>query len=90
VGLATVPSPLAEYKRVVAQLAGANIIPAATAKRPSKDLTTMLLLAGGLGAGATATALGVILAAWMQREPGPTIVVIAAAMFVATTSRRPT
>jgi len=64
------------------------IIPAATAKRLSNDLTTMLLLGGGLGAGATA--LGVILAAWMQREPGPIIVVIAAAMFVATTLRRPT
>ncbi|HEY6357392.1 MAG TPA: metal ABC transporter permease [Vicinamibacterales bacterium] len=63
------------------------IIPAATAKRLSRNLTTMLVLAGALGAGATA--LGLILSGWMHREPGPTIVVISAAIFVATTIRRP-
>jgi ABC-type Mn2+/Zn2+ transport system permease subunit len=63
------------------------IIPAATAKRLSRNLTTMLVLAGALAAGATA--VGMILSGWMHREPGPIIVVISAAVFVATTIRRP-
>jgi ABC-type Mn2+/Zn2+ transport system permease subunit len=63
------------------------IIPAATAKRLSSNLTTMLVTACGLAAGATA--LGMILSGWMHREPGPIIVVISAVVFVATTLRRP-
>jgi ABC-type Mn2+/Zn2+ transport system permease subunit len=63
------------------------IIPAATAKGLSRSLTTMLLLAAGLGAGATV--LGVVIAASLHREPGPVIVVISASMFLLTTIRRP-
>jgi ABC-type Mn2+/Zn2+ transport system permease subunit len=61
------------------------IIPAATAKRFSKDLTTMLVLAAALGAGATI--LGSIVALWLHRDPGPIIVAIAALGFLATTFR---
>jgi ABC-type Mn2+/Zn2+ transport system permease subunit len=61
------------------------IIPAATAKRFSKDLTTMLVLAAALGAGATI--LGSLVALWLRRDPGPIIVAIAAAGFLSTTFR---
>jgi ABC-type Mn2+/Zn2+ transport system permease subunit len=63
------------------------IIPAATARRLSSNLTSMLALAAGLGAGTTIG--GVLLAASLQRPSGPIIVVIAAALFTITLARRP-
>jgi zinc transport system permease protein len=63
------------------------IIPAATAKRLSRSLTTMLVTAAGIGA--TATATGVMLSTWLHREPGPIIVLLSAATFLVTTIRRP-
>jgi ABC-type Mn2+/Zn2+ transport system permease subunit len=64
------------------------IIPAATAKRLSRNLTMLLTLAASLGAGATG--LGMVLSSWLHREPGPIIVIISTVMFVSTVVRRPT
>ena len=63
------------------------IIPAATAKRLSGNLTRMLCLAAGVGAGTTL--VGAVAALWLHREPGPIIVTVAAAAFLLTTLRRP-
>jgi ABC-type Mn2+/Zn2+ transport system permease subunit len=62
------------------------IIPAATAKRLSRNLTEMLILASVIAAGVTV--LGTTGALWLHRDPGPIIVAIAAAGFVLTTIKR--
>lgn len=56
------------------------IIPAATAKRLTRDLTGMLMLAVALAI--VATVSGILLAAWLQRESGPLIVMAAASGFL--------
>jgi len=63
------------------------IIPAATAKRVATDLRSMLTVA--VAVAVTATALGPALAVWLQRETGPLIVTVAAAMFLISLLRRP-
>jgi ABC-type Mn2+/Zn2+ transport system permease subunit len=63
------------------------IIPAATAKRLARNLSTMLWLAIALSV--TATLIGAALATWLHRETGPLIVTVAAAMFVLSLVRRP-
>ena len=62
------------------------IIPAATAKRLSANLTQMLVIAAALAASATVG--GSYLAAWLHRETGPIIVTLAAAGFLLTLVRR--
>jgi ABC-type Mn2+/Zn2+ transport system permease subunit len=62
------------------------IIPAATAKRLSRNLTEMLVLAAILAAAATEG--GSLLAAWLHRETGPVIVTLAALGFLLTLVRR--
>jgi ABC-type Mn2+/Zn2+ transport system permease subunit len=62
------------------------IIPAATAKRLSRNLTEMLVIAAALAVGATVG--GSLLAAWLHRETGPVIVTLAAAGFLLTLFRR--
>jgi ABC-type Mn2+/Zn2+ transport system permease subunit len=56
------------------------IIPAATARRLSSNLTQMLTLAALIGAAVTAA--GASAALWLHREPGPLIVTIGAAVFL--------
>jgi ABC-type Mn2+/Zn2+ transport system permease subunit len=56
------------------------IIPAATAKRISRNLNEMLIAAAVLAVIATVT--GTWLASWLHRETGPLIVTVAAAGFV--------
>jgi ABC-type Mn2+/Zn2+ transport system permease subunit len=56
------------------------IIPAATAKRLSRNLTEMLVLAAVIAF--VVTEAGTLVAAWMHRETGPVIVIIAALVFV--------
>ncbi len=63
------------------------IIPAATAKRLSSNLTQMLTQAAVIGA--VVTALGAGLGVWLHREPGPIIVTIGAGGFVLSLFRRP-
>jgi zinc transport system permease protein len=63
------------------------IIPAATAKRLSHNLTQMLTMSVALAV--LATVLGSYLAAWLHRETGPIIVTLAAAGFLMTLVRRP-
>jgi ABC-type Mn2+/Zn2+ transport system permease subunit len=58
------------------------IIPAATAKRVSRNLNQMLALSALLAV--TATLAGEALGWWLQREPGPLIVTVAAASFLLT------
>jgi ABC-type Mn2+/Zn2+ transport system permease subunit len=62
------------------------IIPAATAKRLSTNLTQMLTIAAALAV--VATVAGAYAASWLHRETGPIIVTIAAAIFLVTLSRR--
>lgn len=62
------------------------IIPAATAKRLSTNLTQMLTLASSLAV--LATVAGSYLASWLHRETGPIIVTIAAAGFLVALVRR--
>jgi zinc transport system permease protein len=56
------------------------IIPAATAKLLSRDLTTMLAIA--VGAAVSVTVLGSLVAVWMARPTGPVIVTLAAFVFL--------
>lgn len=63
------------------------IIPAATAKRLSANLTQMLTIAAVMGAVATAAGAG--LGLWLHREPGPIIVTIGASGFLLSMLRRP-
>jgi ABC-type Mn2+/Zn2+ transport system permease subunit len=63
------------------------IIPAATAKRASRDLNGMLCMA--VAVAVVATVAGTSLAAWLHRETGPLIVMVAAAAFFASLLRRP-
>ena len=62
------------------------IIPAATAKRLSTNLTQMLVIAAA--AAVVATVAGAFAADWLQRETGPIIVTIAAGMFLVTLVRK--
>jgi ABC-type Mn2+/Zn2+ transport system permease subunit len=55
------------------------IIPAATAKRLSRNLTTMLTLAALFGA--STTIVGVVIANALHREAGPIIVIVSGALF---------
>jgi ABC-type Mn2+/Zn2+ transport system permease subunit len=64
------------------------IIPAATARRLARNLTSMLLTA--VGVSITATVAGTGLAAALQRETGPLIVIVAAIEFsISLLVRRP-
>jgi ABC-type Mn2+/Zn2+ transport system permease subunit len=62
------------------------IIPAATAKRLSRNLNQMLMLSAGLAA--LATIGGSLLGSWLHRETGPLIVSIAATCFLLTFVKR--
>lgn len=62
------------------------IIPAATAKRLSRNLTEMLTIASVAAVGATVA--GSAVASWLHRETGPMIVVASAALFLLTLFRR--
>jgi zinc transport system permease protein len=62
------------------------IIPAATARRVAGSLRGMLV--GAVGVAVVATAAGTALAAWLHRETGPLIVLVAAACFSASLFRR--
>ena len=62
------------------------IIPAATAKRLSTNLTQMLVIAAA--AAVVATVAGAFAADWLHRETGPIIVTIAAGMFLVTLVKR--
>jgi ABC-type Mn2+/Zn2+ transport system permease subunit len=63
------------------------IIPAATAKRLARNLTSMLWIAIVLSV--IATLLGAGLATWLHRETGPLIVTVAAALFLVSLVRKP-
>jgi ABC-type Mn2+/Zn2+ transport system permease subunit len=63
------------------------IIPAATAKRLSGNLTQMLGISVALAV--LTTVGGTTLASWLGREPGPVIVTLAAVVFVISLARRP-
>ncbi|HUL71628.1 MAG TPA: metal ABC transporter permease [Vicinamibacterales bacterium] len=56
------------------------IIPAATAKRLSRNLTEMLVLASAIAF--VVTEAGSLVATWLHRETGPVIVILAAGVFV--------
>ena len=62
------------------------IIPAATAKRLSKNLTQMLLVAAVLAI--AVTLVGSYVAMWLHRETGSLIVTLAALLFLVTLLRR--
>lgn len=64
------------------------IIPAATAKRLSRNLSGMLQLAVGFSV--FATLAGTVIAARLHKETGPLIVTVAAAAFLVSLLRRPT
>jgi ABC-type Mn2+/Zn2+ transport system permease subunit len=68
-------------------MGGLIIIPAATAKRLARNLNGMLLLAAALAV--CATLIGTAIAAWLHRETGPLIVLVAAVGFLASLLRRP-
>ncbi len=61
------------------------IIPAATAKRLSRNLTEMLVISAVIAFGVTEA--GSIVAAWLHRETGPVIVILSAAVFVLSLAR---
>jgi uncharacterized membrane protein YfcA len=63
------------------------IIPAATAKRLARNLSGMLWVA--VAVAVVATAGGGWLAAWLHRETGPLIVMVAAGAFALALLRRP-
>ena len=63
------------------------IIPAATARRFSTNLSQMLVWSAGLALVSAVT--GAVLAGWLQRETGPVVVAIAAALFVISLAKRP-
>ena len=62
------------------------IIPAATAKRVARNLTSMLLSSVGLAI--FATLAGTWLAQWLHRPTGPLIVIVAGACFLLSFLRR--
>ena len=62
------------------------IIPAATAKRVARNLNGMLAVA--VAVAVIATGVGSVLAAWLGRETGPLIVLVAAAAFAASLLHR--
>jgi len=62
------------------------IIPAATAKRFSRNLTEMLTISAVLSV--AAILLGSAIAGWLHREPGPVIVSVAATGFLVSLWRR--
>ena len=61
------------------------IIPAATAKRLSRNLTEMLVIAAVVAL--VATELGSLVAAWLHRETGPVIVILAGLVFILSLAR---
>ncbi len=61
------------------------IIPAATAKRLSRNLTEMLILAVVIAVAVTEA--GTLVAAWLGREPGPVIVILGGLVFLASLAR---
>jgi ABC-type Mn2+/Zn2+ transport system permease subunit len=61
------------------------IIPAATAKRLSRNLTEMLILGVVIALGVTEA--GTFVAAWLDREPGPIIVILGGLVFLASLAR---
>jgi len=61
------------------------IIPAATAKRLARNLTEMLILAVVIALGVTEA--GTLAAAWLEREPGPIIVILGGLVFLASLAR---
>jgi ABC-type Mn2+/Zn2+ transport system permease subunit len=63
------------------------IIPAATARRFSTNLSQMLVWSAGLALVSAVT--GAVLAGWLQRETGPVVVAIASALFVISLAKRP-
>lgn len=63
------------------------IIPAATAKQLARGLNSMLALAVGIAV--VATLAGMVLAWLIQRETGPVIIALAAAIFFVSLLRRP-
>ncbi len=62
------------------------IIPAATAKRLSQNLTQMLVISAAIAA--VAIVAGTALAGWLHRETGPVIVTLAALAFVGSLFKR--
>jgi ABC-type Mn2+/Zn2+ transport system permease subunit len=62
------------------------IIPAATARRLSTNLGQMLAWSAALAL--VSAAAGAVLARWLQRETGPIVVAIAAALFVVSLAKR--
>ena len=61
------------------------IIPAATAKRLSRNLTEMLVISAGVAL--VVTELGSLVAAWLHRETGPVIVILAGLVFILSLAR---
>src|SRR5262245_22954095 len=61
------------------------IIPAATAKRLSRNLTEMLLISAVVAF--LVTELGSFAAAWLHRETGPVIVILAGLVFILSLAR---
>jgi ABC-type Mn2+/Zn2+ transport system permease subunit len=61
------------------------IIPAATAKRLSRNLTEMLVISAAVAL--VVTELGSLAAAWLHRETGPVIVILAGLVFILSLAR---
>ncbi|HKW03233.1 MAG TPA: metal ABC transporter permease [Vicinamibacterales bacterium] len=61
------------------------IIPAATAKRLSRNLTEMLLISAVVAF--LVTEIGSFVAAWLHRETGPVIVILAGVVFILSLAR---
>lgn len=61
------------------------IIPAATAKRLSRNLTEMLVMSAVVAV--VVTELGSLAAAWLHRETGPVIVILAGLVFILSLAR---
>jgi ABC-type Mn2+/Zn2+ transport system permease subunit len=61
------------------------IIPAATAKRLSRNLTEMLVLSAAIALGVTE--IGSLVAMWLHRETGPVIVILAGLVFILSLAR---
>lgn len=61
------------------------IIPAATAKRLSRNLTEMLVISAAVAF--VVTELGSFAAAWLHRETGPVIVILAGLVFILSLTR---
>jgi ABC-type Mn2+/Zn2+ transport system permease subunit len=61
------------------------IIPAATAKRLSRNLTEMLVISAVVAV--LVTEIGSLAAAWLHRETGPVIVILAGLVFILSLAR---